>query len=262
MILTIIILNADNLCAQWSGTNPITTNDNVGIKVNNNDASLNVTGAGDSATVLITQGSISWQGYYGPFRVRQADFIPIGSPNPQTYTPLFIGGPGGYVGVGTDFPTQKFQVVNGNMQCNTGDIISYNGSIKTQNSSGTTNFKVDGNGFLIARQIDVHLDPIPDYVFHAAFDQDSADFYDSTGVYKPVTLQQVDTFVQANRHLPGIKSAADYKQAGSINIGELQLQLLQKVEELTLYNIQLMKELQELKKKQTELEQKSISTKQ
>jgi hypothetical protein len=120
---------------------------------------------------------------------------------------------------------------------------------------------VDANGLLIARQVDVHLDPIPDYVFHAAFDKDSATYYDSIGVYKPMTLQQVDTFVKANRHLPGVKSAADYQKAGSINVGELQLTLLQKVEELTLYNIQLMKELEEMKKKQTELEQKLLTTK-
>ena len=77
-----------------------------------------------------------------------------------------------------------------------------------------------------------------------------------------MTLQELDTFVQVNRHLPGIKSATDYQQTGSINVGELQLKLLQKVEELTLYNIQLMKEIEELKKKQAKLEQKTITTKQ
>ena len=61
--------------------------------------------------------------------------------------------------------------------------------------------------------------------------------------------------MQVNRHLPGIKSAAEYEQAGSINVGELQLQLLQKVEELTLYNIELMKQLEALKQKQILLEQ-------
>jgi hypothetical protein len=76
-----------------------------------------------------------------------------------------------------------------------------------------------------------------------------------------MTLQEVEAYVQANRHLPGIKSAADYQKTGSINVGELQLKLLQKVEELTLYNIQLMKEIEELNKKQAELK-KTITTKQ
>jgi len=67
-------------------------------------------------------------------------------------------------------------------------------------------------------------------------------------------LGEVGTFVKTYRHLPGIKSAADYEKEGSVNVGELQIKLLEKVEELTLYNIKLMQELEELKKKQAELE--------
>jgi len=142
----------------------------------------------------------------------------------------------------------------------TGDLEISNGSFSIVN--GTTNqFKINNSGFLIARQIDVHLNTIPDYVFHSAFDKDSANHYYKTGFYKPLTLKQVDTFVQKNRHLPGIKSAAEYKNVGSINMGELQLSMLQKIEELTLYNIQLMKELEELNRKQTELEQKLLTLK-
>jgi hypothetical protein len=43
-------------------------------------------------------------------------------------------------------------------------------------------------------------------------------------------------------------------------VGELQLKLLQKVEELTLYNIQLMKDLEDMKKKQAGLELKLLNT--
>jgi hypothetical protein len=57
-----------------------------------------------------------------------------------------------------------------------------------------------------------------------------------------MTLAEVVTFVRVNRHLPVIKSVAECEQAGSINVGELQLQLLQKMEELTLYNIELIKQ--------------------
>jgi hypothetical protein len=53
-----------------------------------------------------------------------------------------------------------------------------------------------------------------------------------------------------------LTSAADYQETGSINVGELQLKLLQKIEELTLYNIQLMKDIEDLKKNQTELVEK------
>ena len=76
-----------------------------------------------------------------------------------------------------------------------------------------------------------------------------------TGLYEPMTLLELDSFVQVNRHLPGIKSAVEYQNVGSINVGKLQLQLLQKIEELTLYNIELMEQLETLKQKQVQLEQ-------
>ncbi len=144
---------------------------------------------------------------------------------------------------------------------NTGDLSVINSELVLNNSrlvinDGTTNqFQITATGLVAARQIDVHLDPIPDFVFHSAFDTDSAAYYTETGRYIAMTLAEVDTFVRANRHLPGIKSAADYQEAGSINVGELQLQLLQKVEELTLYNIELMKQLEALKQKQLLLEE-------
>jgi|GEM_PF-1156362 len=144
---------------------------------------------------------------------------------------------------------------------NSGIRISANGDLEINNgrlviNDGTTNqFQVTANGLVAARQIDVHLDPIPDFVFHSAFDADSAAYYAETGQYKAMTLAEVDAFVQLNRHLPGIKSAAEYEQAGSINVGELQLQLLEKVEELTLYNIELMKQIQALQQRQILLEE-------
>jgi len=264
-ILAVFILTTSNLFAQWSGTNPLTTSSNVNIQSPGNDATLDVGGVGDSATVQITSPWIMTGGYVGPFRIRGTNTILYGPPtwgSSTTYFPLFCVRPNGFVGLKTENPSEMLTLNGGNALALNGNFIARNGSLRTQNASGTTNFKVDENGLLIARQIDVHLDPIPDYVFHAAFDKDSAAHYDSTGVYKPMTLKEVDTFVQVNRHLLGIKSAADYQQTGSINVGELQLQLLQKVEELTLYNIQLMKELEALKKKQAELEQKTLTIKQ
>jgi hypothetical protein len=134
-----------------------------------------------------------------------------------------------------------------------GDVFFTNSNVKISNGSFLINdgfqnqFEIKSNGFVIARQIDVHLNTIPDYVFHAAFNKDSAMEYLKNGNYKFLSIEEVDSFIQKNRHLPGIKSASDYEEIGSINIGELQLQLLQKIEELTLYNIQLQKEIIEIK---------------
>lgn len=54
--------------------------------------------------------------------------------------------------------------------------------------------------------------------------------------------------------MPGISSAAEYAEKGAIALGELQIKTLEKVEELSLYIIQLKKENDILAKKVAELE--------
>ena len=63
--------------------------------------------------------------------------------------------------------------------------------------------------------------------------------------YKLRPLNEVKDFVEKNQHLPEIPSAAEMQENG-VNMNELQIQLLQKVEELTLYIIQQDQRIQEL----------------
>lgn len=63
---------------------------------------------------------------------------------------------------------------------------------------------------------------VPDYVFEAG--------------YQLMPLTQVQDFIALNGHLPDIPSAATVRTNG-LNMGEMQLSLLRKVEELTLYTL-------------------------
>jgi hypothetical protein len=74
---------------------------------------------------------------------------------------------------------------------------------------------------------------VPDYVF--AED------------YGLLTLDQLDEYIKTNSHLPNIPSAKEIETNGQ-DVGELQLKLLEKIEELTLYVIELRKEIDHLKK--------------
>ena len=65
-------------------------------------------------------------------------------------------------------------------------------------------------------------------------------------------LSELDKFVKENKHLPEIAPAAQMVEEG-VDMGEFQIQLLQKVEELTLYVIGLQKEVEELKGENKEL---------
>jgi hypothetical protein len=74
--------------------------------------------------------------------------------------------------------------------------------------------------------------PWPDYVFDAE--------------HALMPLEEVEQFVQVNKHLPDIPTAKDIQEKG-VNVVNMQAKLLQKIEELTLYVIELKKENQELR---------------
>lgn len=60
--------------------------------------------------------------------------------------------------------------------------------------------------------------------------------------YKLPSLQQLEAFIIANKHLPEIPSANEVAENGQ-DLGEMNRKLLQKVEELTLYLIDLQKQV-------------------
>lgn len=83
---------------------------------------------------------------------------------------------------------------------------------------------------------DVTTSPVynwPDYVF--------------ADTYKLKPLSEVKKFIEENKHLYGIPSAAQIEKEG-IQLGDMSKRLMEKVEELTLYIIQLQEQVDELKK--------------
>jgi len=64
--------------------------------------------------------------------------------------------------------------------------------------------------------------------------------------YKLMSLDETESFIKINKHLPGVVPAKDVIENGA-NLGETQVQLLEKIEELTLHMIQMNKEMTLLK---------------
>ena len=62
-------------------------------------------------------------------------------------------------------------------------------------------------------------------------------------------LSEVETFVSLSLHLPGVPSRYDLKAWKSYDVGNRDMLLLEKIEELTLYTIQLEKRLKALEDK-------------
>ena len=79
-----------------------------------------------------------------------------------------------------------------------------------------------------------------------------ADFvFDPT--YNLTPLKELDTYIQANKHLPKIPTTAEVEENG-ISVGEMNVKLLQKIEELTLYVIELQKNSEALQERVKQLE--------
>ena len=62
-----------------------------------------------------------------------------------------------------------------------------------------------------------------------------------------MSLKDTEHFIKQNGHLPNIPSAAEVEKEG-IQLGEMNALLLQKVEELTLYIIELQNQIDKLNK--------------
>ncbi len=70
--------------------------------------------------------------------------------------------------------------------------------------------------------------------------------------YKLRSLSEVEKYIQKNKHLPDVPSADEVVKEG-INLGEMDAKLLQKIEELTLYMIEMKKENEQIIKSNASL---------
>ena len=61
-------------------------------------------------------------------------------------------------------------------------------------------------------------------------------------------LQDLEVYVNVHKHLPGVPSAEEVEGQGDVDLGKMNAILLEKVEELTRYVIDLQKQIDEMKK--------------
>ena len=75
--------------------------------------------------------------------------------------------------------------------------------------------------------------------------------------YKLWSLPDLERYIHKNHHLPGVPSAGEVVEKG-INLGQMDAQLLEKVEELTLYVIALKKENEAIRKQVAKLKNQRV----
>lgn len=160
--------------------------------------------------------------------------VGIGTDNPSINTTLQVGATGRshlHYNGGTNNQSDFFTIgINGKIQIIRHDFFMDN-DIATLGQWDAYGLKV--NGKLEAKEIEVKTDVFPDYVFKED--------------YELMSLEDVEEYVKTNQHLPRIPSQEEVI-ANGINVGDTQVMLLEKIEELTLHLIEQNKRIKELEK--------------
>jgi hypothetical protein len=176
----------------------------------------------------------------------------------------------GFVGIGTSAPASKLDV-RGNLTLgnagdnsnitlnaannktasigvqdddNSGFYISTNGAYRLRvNQNGNVaiglvnapaNYRLSVDGRVIAEEVRVELSGNwGDYVFNPE--------------YHLQPLNEVKSYVQSNRHLPGIPSATEVEEKG-LHLGDMQTKMMVKLEELYLHVIRMNERVEVLEK--------------
>jgi hypothetical protein len=112
------------------------------------------------------------------------------------------------------------------------EIATFKASGNVGIGTTTPKAKLAVNGDILALKVTVSQTNLPDYVFNDD--------------YRLLSLDSTRQYIRANHHLPGMPSADSVAKAG-LNLGDNQAALLKKIEELTLYVLQLQQQVNELK---------------
>lgn len=157
------------------------------------------------------------------YRNRQKQWALGGNHNTSNFNILEDGGDGYY---GTGFGIARMTFLPG-------------GNVGIGTSNPQAKLAVEGN--ILAKEIKIKTDiNVPDYVFEPDYNLKS--------------LEEIESYVKQHKHLPEIPAAKQIQTDG-LNLAEMNLLLLKKVEELTLHAIDNEKKRNELEKKVSKLEQ-------
>jgi hypothetical protein len=201
----------------------ITTNGNVGIGTITPDYRLNVSSNIVQSNTNTDLLKLTGQNPVMVFSNGTTDFGYIKAWTYQPYAPftngLLIGSsPGNPI----FFSTNNYSLSM---------IVADNGNVGIGTANPT--YKLSVNDNIHSKEVVVETG-WADYVFN--------------NNYQLKPLQEVEKFIEENKHLSGIPSAEEIEKNG-LQLGDTQKKMMEKIEELTLYVIELNKQVKELQNK-------------
>src|SRR5690606_37491030 len=219
----------NNIWTNWRSILTENENGNVGIGTDNPGQKLEIfnsnqfntnMGAESQDHILLSSANVGVGNYYGGITWKSGSRrrAAISAVQENTDTD-FIGL--AFFTQGTNAPGPMYESMR----------IARSGNV----GIGTTNpdSKLTVAGKIHSQEVKVTVNAGADYVFE--------------NNYNLPSLEEVQQFIQENGHLPEIASAKDM-EANGIHLSEMNIKLLQKIEELTLYAIEQEKEIKEQKK--------------
>lgn len=208
----------------------ITQNSEVGIGTHAPQANLDVRSPGDAAMQIV--GPSPYIGFNRISNNAQIGFIRMwgDTPSPSwNRNGLEIGTPPG-ASRALMFSTNYERRMH----------IEHNGQVVIGSGNAASGYLLNVRGKAICEELRVLLTASwPDYVFKPG--------------YKLRPLAEVEKHIAENGHLPGIAPAAEIEKNG-LDLGAMQTKAMEKIEELTLYLIQLKKENDDLRARMEALE--------
>ena len=212
--------------AQWGGwSKMLMQNINGNVKIDGTHINsfiqlqaYNYPSADAHLTLWASEPAVSWTGVGIGNNIRNYD-------NVEPFTRINMNAGGSYI-----------RLLENEINFN---LVS-NGGIKQQSLTLYGNGNAALQGKLEAKEVKVTQTPTADFVF----EED----------YALPTLEEIEKHIKEKKHLPEIASAKEMEKEG-VDIGQFQIKLLQKIEELTLYSIQQNKQLKVQAERIEKLEQ-------
>lgn len=153
----------------------------------------------------------------------------------------YVGFGAGWLGTISNHPLALF-VNNGQpaLTVTTDERFQFGGS------SIPAGYKMSVDGKVICTELEVLVTPWPDYVFKPE--------------YRLKPLHEVENFIQTNGHLPNIPKAEEI-ESKSLAVGNMSKLQMEKIEELTLYLIEINKRLKKVEDENEVLKKELAATK-